>query len=60
MTDTKALSDEDLDGITGAISSDPEWKYVPVRRFAAASGAGAFALPEVDDEVVVMAAGARS
>lgn len=57
MTDAKELSDEDLDGTAGALSSDPEWRYVPVRRFAATTGAGAFALPEVDDEVVVMAAG---
>ena len=36
MVEKKQLSEADLDRVQGA-SSDPEWKYVPVRRFAAAT-----------------------
>lgn len=53
MTQPKDLKDTDIDAVTGAMSSDPEWRYVPVRRFAASTKPGAYTLPEVDDEVLV-------
>ncbi len=53
MTNPIEITDTDLENVKGG-AADPEWRYVPVRRFAAAStGASEFVLPEVDDEVVV-------
>ena len=59
MPENKDLSDHELDTVQGALSSDPEWKYVPVRRTALTveenmhNPRGSFTLPEVDDEVIV-------
>ena len=59
MTDNKDLSDRELDDVQGAFTSDPEWKYVPVRRTSFSveesqhTGRGHFTRPEVNDEVVV-------
>lgn len=52
MSQKENLDDDVLDDVQGAISSDPEWRYVPVRRFSAVAS-GAFTLPEVEDEVLV-------
>ena len=59
MPENKDLSDRELDDVQGALTSDPEWKYVPVRRTSFSiteemhNARGKFSLPEVDDEVIV-------
>lgn len=54
MVEMKELTESDLDLAYGGMSSDPEWRYVPVRRTAAAASTEIDALfrPEIDDEVL--------
>lgn len=58
MTKAIELDDAALDQTVGA-GHDGEYRYVPVRRFSEmANGAGLFAIPEVEDEVVLSGADA--
>lgn len=53
MTRPEMIDDEALDRMGGGLSSDPEWRYVPVRRTATVSPTpGMTFLPEIDDEVI--------
>ena len=55
MTQPTELNAAALDAATAAgTHAKPEFRYVPVRRTQLSSAnTGAFALPEVDDEVLI-------
>ncbi|MGD1925658.1 MAG: hypothetical protein ACFB03_15945 [Paracoccaceae bacterium] len=55
MTQPTELNEAALDAATAAgTHAKPEFRYVPVRRTQLSSAnTGAFALPEVDDEVLI-------
>ncbi|MEM9061236.1 MAG: hypothetical protein AAGD13_12315 [Pseudomonadota bacterium] len=49
------LTDAEMDDVAAGTSAKPEYRYVPVRRTqSSAAASGLYALPEIEDEVLVM------